>query len=266
MFKNKVLIFAGTSEGYSLAQFVKDKGLGEKVTFSVATEYGKEGFDELEGINVVWGRMTPEQMETTIVEQGYTLVLDSTHPYAKEATANIKQACKNTGIEYVRLYREELTLESFPQKVQEKIHLVDSIEAAVDLLNNRFRRDKVLLTTGSKEIGKFVGIEDFQERVYPRVLPFFESLTLCKDANVPSKNIIAMQGPFTGLMNRATMDQYGCKVLVSKSTGKAGGFDDKLLCAEDGFDIIVIKRPTLEQGLSLEEAKSLLENLLEDGK
>ena len=85
------------------------------------------------------------------------------------------------------------------------------------------------------------------------------TLRLCFDAGIPAKNIICMQGPFTKEMNFATMEQYGCKWLVTKNTGKPGGFDDKVRLCEEGYRIIVIGRPQAETGLSLEEVKERVE-------
>ena len=68
-----------------------------------------------------------------------------------------------------------------------------------------------------------------------------------------------MQGPFSRDMNLATIRQYGCAWLVTKNTGKPGGFQDKLSCLEEGCRILVIGRPAEETGLSLEEAAARAE-------
>ena len=64
-----------------------------------------------------------------------------------------------------------------------------------------------------------------------------------------------MQGPFTLEMNVATMRQYGCKVIVTKDTGKPGGFSDKAECAALGYKVIVVRRPAEETGITVEEAE-----------
>ena len=68
-----------------------------------------------------------------------------------------------------------------------------------------------------------------------------------------------MQGPFSKELNQAMLEQYQCKYLVTKDSGKAGGFLEKIQAAEalgrDGSDI---GRPLAEEGLSLKECRHML--------
>ena len=82
------------------------------------------------------------------------------------------------------------------------------------------------------------------ERLYPRVLPTLESITACEAANIPHRNIIAMQGPFSYALNRALMEQFAIRFLVTKDGGAAGGFAEKAQAAQDtGAQLIVVRRP-----------------------
>ncbi len=242
----KIAVFSGTGEGRQLASWVKENGIERDFVFFVATEYGGEMMKDLKDIHVHEGRLTPEEMSVLFREEGFDLVVDATHPYATKVTENIRMACGDD-IPYVRFYREPS--DSHVPGLQ----FVENIEVAADLLNSF--DDKVLLTTGSKEIGKFSRVKDKDKRLMARVLPTIDSLNLCFDAGIEKKNIIAMQGPFTKEMNIATMNQYGCRVLVTKDTGTMGGFQDKASLAELGYEVIIIKRPTEETGLSLEQVK-----------
>ena len=80
------------------------------------------------------------------------------------------------------------------------------------------------ITTGSKEIAKFSVVAD---RAFARVLPSEESLELCKNAGFKMKNIICMQGPFSKAFNSALIRELDIKYLVTKCTGKNGGFTEK---------------------------------------
>lgn len=72
--------------------------------------------------------------------------------------------------------------------------------------------------------------------------------------------MIAMQGPFSLEMNIATMRMTGANYLVTKESGHAGGFLDKIHAAEAvGATALVIGRPLKETGISLEEACQYLE-------
>ena len=57
------------------------------------------------------------------------------------------------------------------------------------------------------------------------------------------------------------MEQFGLDILVTKSTGRAGGFAEKTALAKEGYRVLVIGRPAQESGLSIEEVKERLGNL-----
>ena len=78
----------------------------------------------------------------------------------------------------------------------------------------------VLLATGAKELSAFAVLEP--ERLFPRVLPTREGIAACEGADIPHKNIIAMQGPFSYALNRALMEQFAIRFLVTKDGGAAG--------------------------------------------
>ena len=101
----KVLVFAGTTEGYEICRFLGKHGIS--VCALVATEYGTRSPGELPGVVLHAGRMDEGQMEAFIQEEKPELVLDATHPYAAEVTKNIQEACKNRNTEYVRILRAQ---------------------------------------------------------------------------------------------------------------------------------------------------------------
>lgn len=244
-----ICIFAGTVEGRKLTEFLSGKNV--KVSVCVATEYGESLIDSGENINVFCGRMDTEKMTEFISENDFDCVIDATHPYAQIVTQNILSVCKSLGKKYIRLKREEISLKS-------ECLYFENTEKAAEFLNTA--EGNILLTTGSKELGKYSTIKDFQNRVYARVLPMEESLDLCRKAGMQSKNIIAMQGPFTKELNNALINSINAKYIVTKDTGNAGGFIQKVQSAEDtGAKLVVIGRP-LEQteGISYSEVVDYL--------
>lgn len=245
--KGRMLIFAGTSEGHLMARYLRDRKLLDKALFSVATEYGEETLSDIEGAEVITGRLDRSGIEKLIAEEGFRLVIDATHPYADKATAEIKAAADACGIEYVRVLREE-KLPLMPG-----VLMADTAADAAKMLNDV--EGRFLLTTGAKELGVFSSVRDFAERAIVRVLPSAASLDACFQAGVRPASVIAMQGPFTKEMNLATMRQYDLKTIVTKSSGGPGGFLDKAALADDGFTVIVIGRPATEAGVSLAEAE-----------
>lgn len=83
-----VVVFSGTTEGRSFSRALA--ALGAAVTVCVATELGAEEQGCADGITVRTGRLDAEGM--TALLRSAALCVDATHPYAAEATRNIRAA------------------------------------------------------------------------------------------------------------------------------------------------------------------------------
>ena len=229
----KVVVFSGTTEGRIFSKQLA--ALGAEVVVSVATPLGAEEQGEMSGIAIHCGRLKPAEMVKLLADAD--LCVDATHPYAVDATKNIRAACETAGIEYHRLLRP-----ASPLPEESKV-FATTAQAAEFLAQTE---GNILLATGAKELSTFVGIDPV--RLFPRVLPTVEGITACEKVNVPHKNIIAMQGPFSYELNVALIRQFDIRFLVTKDGGAAGGFAEKVQSAQDcGAQLVVICRPA-EQG------------------
>ena len=178
------------------------------------------------------------------------LCIDATHPYAVEATKNIKAACEAAQTPYRRLLRQS--------GGEAEGIFVDSAAEAAALLAGR--EGNILLTTGAKELGQYAALDP--DRLYPRVLPTHSSLDACEAIGVPHRNILAMQGPFSQALNEAMLRQFGIKYLVTKDGGKAGGFMEKVNAAQaTGVTLVVIRKPE-EKGETFEALVQSCEEMM----
>jgi len=237
----KICVFAGTTEGRRLIEFLAAQPAC--VTACVATEYGEALLEPSENLTVLSRRLTADEMTQFFKENAFELVIDATHPYAAAVTENIRHACGLAGTEYLRLARKD-------SEISADAVCVPDVTAAVEFLNST--EGNILLTTGSKEINKFAGLNGFSERVHARVLPMIDSLEACRAVGLQPDHIIAMQGPFTEEMNEAMARFVSAKWLVTKDGGDAGGFDSKAAAAQKaGARILVIGRPAQVEGFSL---------------
>ncbi len=247
----KIAVFAGTHEGHELCSRLA--AVGVKATCFVATEYGAQLVEGLCGIEVRQGRLDASAMERELV--GATLVVDATHPYAVEVSANVRAATQALGIDYLRLLRPsgDAAQDGPAFDGETRVLLAkDAAEAAALLATLPGR---VLITTGAKDLAAYTCVPGFEERLVIRVLPAVDSLTRALDLGFLAKNIICMQGPFSQELNCATLKQVGASWLVTKDTGAPGGLPQKLAAArEANCGVVLISRPNIdEQGLSLED-------------
>lgn len=241
----KPLIFSGTTEGRLMSERLSAAGIDHIVC--VATGYGELVMDKNLHADVRQGRLDVPEMERLISEEACA-VFDATHPYASVVSENIRGACSAAGAEYVRILRSECgSCGGEDVKV-----FADVASCAEDL---RKTEGNILLTTGSKEVGIYAEDPGVRERLFVRVLPSEESIRLCNEAGITGRNIIAMQGPFSREMDLAVIRQYDIRILVTKSSGRTGGFEEKIEAArEAGISAYVIGRPAEETGISVSDA------------
>lgn len=261
----KIGIFGGTQEGRLLAEFCRDEGIDFAV--SVATAYGEQILENTSifSSKVHAGRMNAQEMAQWITREAITAVVDATHPFARAVSREIRSACIITRTKYLRLLREETeknSSDAFP------LSWVSSFEEAAARLKQELLSSpekKALLTVGSKELACFASEKTLLPRIFVRVLPSVEAIKTCQDAGFYGKQIIAMQGPFSAELNKALIRTVQASFLVTKESGKTGGFEEKIKAAREcGCQVIAIKRPKEhdceedEHGKGLEEIKQWL--------
>lgn len=252
-----IAVFAGTSEGRVLCERLSEAGRRAKAF--VATEYGGELIDGLPGIDINVGRLDAAAMTEALVDAA--LVIDATHPYAAEASANVRSASRAAGVECVRLVRPSL-LDPDGEDADQHDGVVASVvpDAAAAAAFLAGVEGDALLTTGSKDLPAYAHVPSLAQRCWPRVLPDADTVRRCHELGFPESQVICMQGPFEKDLNVALLRHCKARWLVTKDTGKAGGFSEKVEAVrEAGARIVLIRRPVAdEQGRSLDEVLALL--------
>ena len=238
-----IWIISGTQDGREIAAELADREMAKplaerrEILMTVVSQYGKV-LAAHEGIDIEVGRFRKEDMVRVIKEKGITLILDSSHPYAAIVSETAFDACRETGIDYVRYERAEYPLPDYDKLY----HVKDEFEAAE--LAGKLGKS-ILLTTGSKTLSAFVKAPALSGKtIWARVLPVSNVIKMCEDLGMKAKNILALQGPFSYEMNLAMIHDYGADVMVTKNSGLIGGSDTKLKAAMDaGISVIVIDKP-----------------------
>lgn len=253
----KIVIFAGTTEGRKLSEYLAETEIAH--TVCVATAYGEMVLRENPFVNVHQGRMDQKQIEGFLHRGEFGIVVDATHDFAREITGNIREALKmlgqsGTSIRYLRLNRERI------EKREQGIGYFETNEACAKALEDT--EGNILLTTGSKALSKYCVSEGVKRRLYVRILPSAESLSSCMEQGIQGKQVIAMQGPFTAQMNEATIRQYDISCMVTKESGIQGGYLEKIDAAKrTGTKLFVIGSPEKEEGYSFSEVCRILHEM-----
>ena len=246
---NNVILFAGTTEGRKIAEACRGKDLTLYV--SVATEYGETLIEPAENVRVLHGRKDAAQIARLLEETGAGLVIDATHPYAAAVTETLQKVCQERGTEYLRVLRREEHEDTegcvFVADTDEAVAFLNSVEGAV------------LLTVGSKELPSYARVSGAAQRLYARILSTPEAVAQAAALGFTGRHPICMQGPFSEELNIAMLRDLNARYLVTKDTGAAGGFGEKIRAAKAcGVTPVVIRRPLQEEGVSVAQCLSIL--------
>ena len=238
-----VLIFGGTTEGRILAEYCGK--IGVDCLVSVATDYGASLLGN--GVKVRIGRLDREQMRALMECYRFRAVIDATHPYAAEATVNIRSAATFSGTPYYRLLRDSTAVSGETAR---------SLDELVNILN--LDDSTVLSTLGSKSLSALTKIIDYRRRVWLRLLPTDRILQECVQLGFDEKKLIFGKGPFSVHENSKHIRLVGAEVLLTKESGRAGGYPEKIEAAK----LCEIRTLTLvrsaEEGMSLEQIKHVI--------
>lgn len=263
-----ILIFGGTTEGRQLAVYCMNHGISAIV--SVATDYGGGMLPDSPLIKLLTGTLNQEEIGILLDREWPRLVIDATHPYATLVTRYVREECEKRKIQYTRVIRKRSLLgksadnslqarDSQAADSQSGIIWAEDAKKAADLL--RGTKGNILVTTGSKEMNAF---SDLKERIYIRVLPSSQVVALCEQAGYQGSHIIGMQGPFSKELNAAMIKQIHAAYLVTKESGGVGGFPEKLEAAREcGVTVVIIGRPSIEEGETVEQVLKRLQPFAE---
>jgi len=232
-----VWVFSGTSDGNELARTLVEAGLS--VVVSVASAYGAEiARREIPGAAIVEGRVGVERRRQMLINSSARCLVDATHPYAADMSAQLLQLAQELGIATLRFERPAAHCAA------PAIHAADAAAAAAQacVLGRR-----IFLTTGTTTLRSFTGHSAATGRAwFARVTPDPAQLQRALDAGIPRAHVCAMQGPFSQAFNEALWRDLEIDCVVSKESGDAGGYSAKALAAQAlGIPLIVIERPRL---------------------
>lgn len=248
----KVYVFGGTSDAVHLCQMLEEIGIHYEL--SVATDAGVETAAGLKGkVNV--GRLEVADMINCFKDKAINLVIDATHPFAAIVSKNIQAATKDANVSLIRFERpSQIDLIDDPL-----VHKVNGIEEACQVAKELGQ--KVFLTTGSKDLAEYRERLP-QHQLIARVLPVADVIQSCVDLGFGIGEIVAMKGPYTEAMNEAMYTFYQPDLIITKESGSAGGFEEKIQpCLTLKIPCIVIRRPKLAYGRevqTIDELRTLL--------
>lgn len=152
-------------------------------------------------------------------------VVDATHPFARQITANAYEACAQLGLPFLILRRPGF-------EPQEGWHWVDSVaEAARNLPGSR-----VFLTTGRQDLHEFADCPQW----------FLARMVDPPEPPLPQQiEVLLSRGPFTVDDELELMRSHEIDVLVTKDSGGEMTSAKLEAARQLGIPVVIVRRPPL---------------------
>ncbi|GGM92448.1 precorrin-6A reductase [Lentzea pudingi] len=211
-----ILILGGTGEARELASRVPAvSSLAGRVSNPALPVGGVRigGFGGVDGL-AQWLR-----------DNDVSAVVDATHPFARQITANAFEACERVGVPLLILRRPGFA-------PQPGWHWVDSVaDAARELTGER-----VFLTTGRQDLAEFAACPQW----------FLARMVEPPEPPMPQRiEVLLSRGPFTVDGELELMRSREVDVLVTKDSGGSMTSAKLEAARRIGVPVVIVRRPPL---------------------
>lgn len=222
-----VLLLGGTTEGTRLSWTLAERRILGTVSMAgrVANPAAQALPLRVGGFGGVAG------LGAYLRHERITHVIDATHPFAAQMSANAVHACAVTGVPLIALTRAP-----WQETAQDRWQRVPDIAGAVAALGGKARR--VMLAVGRMHLPEFTANPQnfYLLRLVdpPEAPPAF-----------PDHHVIVDRGPFGLEGDMALLRKHRIDVIVSKNSGGTGAFAKIEAARTLGLPVIMIDRPAI---------------------
>lgn len=180
------------------------------------------------------GAMTAEDISGFCKENNVECIVDAAHPFAER----LHKAISQCGHPVIRLQRQ------FCEEISGVTYCVDFPDAIDKMQAAGVQR--LLALSGANTISK---LKPFWQNHHTRfrILDREESYEIARREGVADEDIITYPSAMpTAEEERQMMEASDCDAMITKESGKNGGFEEKVKAAiESGMKVFVVKAPAL---------------------
>ncbi len=223
-----LLILGGTTEASALARAVAERGL--RATFSYAGRVAAPRAQPLPTRTGGFGGA--EGLAVYLRDHRITHLIDATHPFAAQMSANAVEAAARAGIPLAALTRPP-----WRPGPGDDWRCVPDVAAAVAALDGPARR--VMLALGRQTLAAFAALP------LPRHHYLLRLAEPPDRPPLPDCEIIVARGPFDVAGDTALLHDRRIEVIVCKNAGGTGAVAKLCAARALGLPVIMIDRPAL---------------------
>jgi len=240
---HRLLILGGTGEASALAAGVLRR-FPERidVTSSLAGRTERPG--PIAGAVRIGGFGGAAGLAAYLSERGIDLLVDATHPFAAQVSAQARAACEAAGVPRLMLRRRPWRRHPLDRWIE-----VEDFAAAARIVSKIGRR--AWLTLGTGEVAAFADVRDVR---------FLVRLIDRPRAPLPLKfhEIVVGRGPFSVVAERHLIQLHAIDVLVCKASGGEATAAKLVAAREASLPVIMVRRPPAEPGEAVDTVEGAL--------
>ncbi|RUV19663.1 cobalt-precorrin-6A reductase [Mesorhizobium sp. M7A.F.Ca.MR.245.00.0.0] len=235
---HRILILGGTTEARQLAGKLAARA---SVTLSLA---GRTESPVAQGVPVRTGGFGgADGLADYLRKEHIDLLIDATHPYAAQISANAAQAARVAGVPILALRRP-----GWEPVEGDRWTEVDTSGDAARALGPAPRR--VFLALGRQEVAAFEAAP--QHHYLVRSVDAIEPKLA-----VPDASYLLARGPFREAEERTLLEEHRIDVVVSKNSGGAATYGKIAAARALGLEVVMIQRPVLPDVPAAESVEAL---------
>ena len=227
--KKRLLILGGTGDAASLA--ARASQIAEIEVVSSLAGRTQQPFTPKTGTVRIGGFGGATGLAAFLLDRPIDLLIDATHPFAAQISANAAVAAAECNVPYLMLVRPAWEMVEGDRWIEVASHS----EAAKALLG---RSQRVFLTIGRQELAAFAGLDAIwflMRAIDPPAL----------NTPVPQGKLLLARGPFTLEDERKLLLEYQIDTIVSKNSGGGATYAKIAAARELGLPVVMVQRPPI---------------------
>ena len=260
-------LFAGTGEGPSLASALL--AMGWQVKLSLVSGAAGRAYAPHPRLDIAIGAVgTPDAIGAVLdraLADGvpFQVVVDATHPFACQISADLAEVCLGRSLPLLRLRREG----GGPGLGEANgVLVLPGLESLSDL---NLRQEKLLLAIGHRQLARAVELTPGAVH-HARLLPHPTSLQQAMAAGLAPKRVACLRpsaGPggasYTAGIEEALVRQWGITTILARQSGGVTEACWRDVAQRLSLTLLLLQRPAEAQGVPAYGQADLLGQLLE---
>ena len=251
----RLWLVAGTGEGPALAAQLLARGW--QLTVSVVSEPAALAYGAHPALTLRIGALGAEAgveaelAAAAALGRPYAVVVDATHPFARQVSAQLAAVCRRRRQRLLRLPRPLLAGPAT---------LLDTLD---DLRHQPLAGQRLLLAIGARQLAAAVAGSPGALH-HARLLPNAAALQLAMQAGLAADRVAALRPGAALAVERALVRRWRISAVLAR---QSGGITEGLwrdICAAEGVALLLLRRPPEPAGVESLDQRALLAALEPD--